>query len=396
MQSHKACRKVVAAAHIWACASAAGSAVCSSTAVYAAQGCAELLAQLSIMRAEASCKRSGEMPTDEEETLLDAPPSKQQPLPLVARISIFMALWYACSGFTLFGNKYILSTLHADPNLLAMSQMTFTASFGAFKMYGPHLLGCGPPQPSPLHTQRWRNFMLDMLIVGTMRVLTVVLGLVSLKYVAVSFTETVKSSAPFFTVIFARLMLNERTSFMVNLSLVPVVSGLALCSATELSFNMVGFLAAVINNCIDCVQNVFSKKLLSTHYNYVNLQFYTSAAALAVQMPYMLYSRYSEGADTSSSFSTALACALLLNGVFFHLQSVLAYAVMGLISPVTQSVANTLKRALLIWFSVLYFGNPLTFMSAFGTALCIAGVFAYNHARMHYPYVSPREVAPGK
>jgi solute carrier family 35 protein E2 len=40
----------------------------------------------------------------------------------------------------------------------------------------------------------------------------------------------------------------------VNLSLVPVVGGLALCSATELSFNYVGFLAAVANNCIDCVQ----------------------------------------------------------------------------------------------------------------------------------------------
>ena len=34
----------------------------------------------------------------------------------------------------------------------------------------------------------------------------------------------------------------------------------------------VGFLAAVFNNGIDCVQNVFSKKLLSSHYNYVNLQ----------------------------------------------------------------------------------------------------------------------------
>ena len=36
--------------------------------------------------------------------------------------------------------------------------------------------------------------------------------------------------------------------------------------------DQVGFLAAVFNNGIDCVQNVFSKKLLSTHYNYVNLQ----------------------------------------------------------------------------------------------------------------------------
>ena len=40
----------------------------------------------------------------------------------------------------------------------------------------------------------------------------------------------------------------------------------------------------MLNNCIDCLQNVFSKKLLSTHYNYVNLQFYTSAAALVVPL----------------------------------------------------------------------------------------------------------------
>ena len=55
-------------------------------------------------------------------------------------------------------------------------------------------------------------------------------------------------------------MLGERTSLMVNLSLVPVVGGLALCSATEVSFTQLGFFAAVFNNCIDCVQNVFSKK----------------------------------------------------------------------------------------------------------------------------------------
>ena len=80
---------------------------------------------------------------------------------------------------------------------------------------------------------------------------------------------------------------------------------------------------------------------------------------------------------------------MLLNGLAFHCQSVMAYAVMGLISPVTQSVANTLKRALLIWLSVLYFGNPVTWLSALGTAMCIGGVFAYNHARRKYPYKPP-------
>jgi solute carrier family 35 protein E2 len=48
-------------------------------------------------------------------------------------------------------------------------------------------------------------------------------------------------------------------------------------------------------------------------------------------------------------------------------------------------VANTLKRSLLIFLSVLYFGNPLTPATALGTLLVCAGVGLYNYARMHYP-----------
>ncbi len=299
---------------------------------------------------------------------------------LLCKTVAFLAGWYVTSGCTLFGNKHILATLNADPNLLAMSQMVCTATFGAVKMYGPLLVG-QPPQPSPISTQSTRRFVIDMAIVGCMRFATIVLGLVSLKYVAVSFTETVKSSAPFFTVIFARLMLNEHTPFLVTLTLIPVVTGLALTTWTELSYNNIGFAAAVANNCIDCIQNVFSKKLLSSHYNYVNLQFYTSAAALIIQLPTMLYTNLPLLLSGQSILSAELSAMLLLNGVCFHMQSVFAYAVMGLISPVSQSVANTLKRALLIWLSVLYFGNEVTPTSAFGTILCIFGVFLYNHVR---------------
>ena len=137
------------------------------------------------------------------------------------------------------------------------------------------------------------------------------------------------------------------------------------------------------------MQNVFSKRLLSTHYNYINLQFYTSAAALVIQLPVMLYNHLGSWLGQEHYFSAELTFYLLLNGLAFHCQSVMAYAVMGLISPVSQSVANTLKRALLIWLSILYFGNPVTWPSALGTVICISGVFAYNHARRVYPYKPP-------
>lgn len=51
--------------------------------------------------------------------------------------------------------------------------------------------------------------------------------------------------------LFVRLLLpstGEETGFYVNLSLIPVMGGLALCSATELSFNFIGFIAAMATN----------------------------------------------------------------------------------------------------------------------------------------------------
>lgn len=46
-----------------------------------------------------------------------------------------------------------------------------------------------------------------------------------------------------------------------------------------------------------------------------------------------------------------------------------------------NSVANTVKRALLIWLSVLIFHNPVTFLSGVGTFIVIFGVILYNEGR---------------
>lgn len=314
-------------------------------------------------------------------------------------IVFWMSAWYVCSLVTLFMNKTILTTLGGDKYILGITQMVMTATLGAIKVYGPDLVravaaslagdGGADSKRSPQMAQ-YKTFWRDMVLVGIMRGLTVIFGLVSLSHVAVSFTETVKSSAPFFTVIFAAVILGQRTSWQVNLSLVPVMLGLALSSATELSFDTIGFMAAISNNVIDCVQNVFSKKLLRSM-SPVQLQFYTSAAAALLQLPLLVYFMApSFAADTTADdrapADPRLAKYLIVDAVFYHMQSVTAYYTMSLLSPVSQSVANTAKRALLIGLSILYFGNPITAASAVGMLTVVAGVFLYNHARMNYPY----------
>ncbi|XP_077313724.1 solute carrier family 35 member E2B [Lithobates pipiens] len=301
-----------------------------------------------------------------------------------SRALIYLTLWFFFSFCTLFLNKYILTLLEGEPSMLGAVQMLMTTFIGCIKMFIPCCLY--------QHKARLNyppNFLMIMLFVGLMRFSTVVLGLVSLKNVAVSFAETVKSSAPIFTVIMSRLILGEYTGMMVNLSLLPVMGGLALCTATEISFNVLGFSAALSTNIMDCLQNVFSKKLLSGDkykFSPPELQFYTSAAAVILLIPTWIFLMDVPliGKNAKNfSYSWDIIVLLLIDGVLFHLQSVTAYALMGKISPVTFSVASTVKHALSIWLSIIVFGNRITSLSAIGTVLVIIGVMLFNKAKQH-------------
>ncbi|KAK1340594.1 hypothetical protein QTO34_019165 [Cnephaeus nilssonii] len=293
-----------------------------------------------------------------------------------SRALLYLTLWFFLSFCTLFLNKYILSLLEGEPSMLGAVQMLSTTCIGCLKIFVPCCL-----YQHKVRLAYPPNFVMTMLFVGLMRFATVVLGLVSLKNVAVSFAETVKSSAPIFTVIMSRMILGEYTGLLVNLSLVPVMGGLALCTATEMSFNILGFSAALSTNIMDCLQNVFSKKLLSGdkyRFSAAELQFYTSAAAVAMlDLPVLGRS------GRSFSYTQDVVLLLLMDGVLFHLQSVTAYALMGRISPVTFSVASTVKHALSVWLSIIVFGNKITSLSAVGTVLVMAGVLLYNKARQH-------------
>lgn len=133
----------------------------------------------------------------------------------------------------------------------------------------------------------------------------------------------------------------------------------------------------------------FSKKLLSGdkyRFSAPELQFYTSAAAVALLIPawtFFMDIPVIGRSGKSFSYSQDIVLLLLTDGALFHLQSVTAYALMGKISPVTFSVASTVKHALSIWLSIIVFGNKITSLSAIGTILVTLGVLLYNKARQY-------------
>ncbi|KAK8754369.1 hypothetical protein OTU49_015875 [Cherax quadricarinatus] len=293
------------------------------------------------------------------------------------RAVTFLVLWYIFSGITLFLNKYILTYQKADPHVLCGMQMLITMFCGLVQMRYPlgtykHIKGQQKPD----------NFKKSMLILGLLQLGTIMFGLIAIYYVAVSFAETVKSSAPLFTVLIAYFVLGERTGAFVFFSLIPVMLGLALCSSNELSFSIIGFLCALTTNLCECVQSVVSKSLLSNKayiYSPAELQFYPNLAAVLLQFPtwYFLV----DFDKLYNQLDHNLLSAIILDGISFHGQTITAYVLMSYVNPVTYSVANTTKRACLIWLSVLLFGNPVTVWSGIGTAVVIGGVLLYSKAR---------------
>lgn len=288
-----------------------------------------------------------------------------------------LIVWYLTSFLTLFMNKYTLTTLEAEPILFSTVQIVVSTVMGAINMYYPCYMG----KASKDCVRRPFSFYAGMTFVGVTRFLVVFLGLISLEYVAVSFTETVKSSAPLFTVFISWMMLRERNGIYVQLSLIPIMTGLVLCSAYELSFTLIGFLAALGTNLAECLQFVLSKLSLSSESSRTTpaeFQFYSCLASTILQIPIcILWMDYALAGRTTFH----LFVWMVLNGLMYHYQTMTAWVLMEYVSPVTHSVCNTVKRAIAIWLSVLIFGNSVTLLSAVGTFVVILGVLLYNKAR---------------
>ncbi|XP_055335098.1 solute carrier family 35 member E2A-like [Paramacrobiotus metropolitanus] len=292
------------------------------------------------------------------------------------RVFVMLCLWYFFSGVTLFMNKFVLNALVGGSILLGVCQVLITTICSAVQLYFP--CGMWIPVKQPSRPPRFRR---NLVLVGIFRFLTIWFGLVALDYVAVSFAETVKCSAPIFTVIISRVITGEPATVPVVLSLIPVMTGLALCSAHELSFNLIGLIAALITNISEVFQSVFSKVLVSGdkhHCNPAELQFYSGAASLIFIIPSAFFFKIQ---DPSNSISVDAWIMIAVNGISFHVQSITANVLMGYLSPTTYSVSNTVKRALLIWCSILIFGNALTMGAWIGTGLMFIGVLLYNRAK---------------
>lgn len=74
-----------------------------------------------------------------------------------------------------------------------------------------------------------------------------------------------------------------------------------------------------------------------------------------------------------------------LAGTCFHFYQQVSYSLLARVSPVTHSVANCVKRVVVIVSSVLFFRTPISPINALGTGVALAGVFLYSRFKKAKP-----------
>ncbi|XP_020629593.1 solute carrier family 35 member E1-like [Orbicella faveolata] len=292
------------------------------------------------------------------------------------RIVLLCSLWYTISSTNSVIGKKILTDF-PFPLTVAMVQVVSTALF-----LSPTLRVWNVPPMKSLPKSSLLKLILPLSFGKAFAAIT---AHVSIWRVPVSYSHTVKATMPVFTVILSRTILGETQTKEVYCSLIPVVGGVIIATATELSFDLVGLLSALLATLTFAIQNIFTKKAMrDLQLNHLRLLLLMASIASTMLLPaWALYDlrRIVLVLESGEEDILWLMVILTINGFLNFAQNMVAFTVLSIVTPLSYAVASATKRILVITVSVIFLRNPVSAYNVLGMFVAIFGVFLYNKAK---------------
>ncbi|KAI6196627.1 TPT domain-containing protein [Aphelenchoides besseyi] len=230
------------------------------------------------------------------------------------------------------------------------------------------------------------NYMMKTIFpISFGRALAVSSAYVGLSKVPVSYAQTIKGTMPLFTVLLSRLMLNERYSTRIYVSLLPIVAGVFVASFTELQFDAIGLASSLFSTCTFAFLNILAKKVFEdSGMHPIHLLSINSQLATVILFPLWLltdgYSMWQADKPTNPP-SLHFLMLLFLSGLLSFIQNFCAFALIHQLSALSYAISNAAKRIAVIIVSLIVLQNPVTPLNMFGTLVSVIGVFIYNRVK---------------
>jgi len=293
---------------------------------------------------------------------------------------IYFALWYVGNYYYNITNKL---ALNASGGKTGFPMSISSLQLGVGMLYGIFLWLAPDAREKPKVT---KDDLIKMLPVAFCFMGAHSASVFAMGAGAVSFAQIVKASEPAFAAVLAQFVYGKPVSKAKWLCLPIVIGGVILASVKELDFAVSALVSACIANMFAAFKGNENKKLMETpglkdRMGSVGNQFaLTTILGFLMSIPVVIAKeggRFGEFMELCKT-TPALWVNMVASGLWFYGYNELATMTLKKTGAVTQSVANTAKRVIVIVGVALVMGESLAPMKLIGCSIGIGGVFLYS------------------
>lgn len=201
-------------------------------------------------------------------------------------------------------------------------------------------------------------------------------------YHSVVMTFVIKAGVPVFTATFGRIFFGIIFATGVYMSLAPIVIGIVIESWTDLDFNPVGCLCAVVSVSSEAMMGLTMKMSLTKAD--VPATMSQTLMVMASIFPALVVLAFSSENqvfwDAMNQFSEPkFRWLCLFSFVGYHIDSLAAILILSKVSnALTFHVLAVLRKLALIFFSVYWYRKELSFQNKMGISICLWGCILFN------------------
>ncbi|AJT94175.1 Sly41p [Saccharomyces cerevisiae YJM1307] len=237
--------------------------------------------------------------------------------------------------------------------------------------------------------------------------------------IPVSLVHSVKALSPIITVGYYKFFEHRYYNSMTYYTLLLLIFGvMTTCWSTHGSkrasdnksgSSLIGLLFAFISMIIFVAQNIFAKNILTIRrkvgilpssstddvtskegqpsldktrfsplqVDKITILFYCSCIGFSLTLLPFLTGELMHGGSVINDLTLETVALVAIHGIAHFFQAMLAFQLIGLLSSINYSVANIMKRIVVISVA-LFWETKLNFFQVFGVILTIAGLYGYD------------------
>jgi len=322
------------------------------------------------------------------------PPAKKSFVDLIwndgTKLTIYLAVWYLGNIYYNIYNKKACIALGKNAHGHSNAHWALSAAqlFVGVLFVIPLWLTGARKAPN-LTMDNWK----ELSPVGLWASLAHAFSVLALGAGAVSFGQIVKAAEPVFAAATNAVLLKDIDHPMVYAALIPIIGGVGLASLKELSFTWTALIAASLANQAAALKNVVSKGVMgkpwakalgpSNTYAVINILALVCTLPLVAIFDVKDFAAVFDQITKAGTTNDAIKYSLL-SGLTFYLYNEASFLALSRLSPVTHSVANTLKRVVIIVASCIVFKTPMSLLGGIGSAIAVLGTLLYSLAKKKY------------